>query len=269
MFVTDKFVYLQLQKTGSTHITRLLSKIFIGKQYTKHMRPNLSSIKNKYIIGSIRNPWDWYVSLWSFGCQKKGGLYNRITSRILTGLYMPRYPLKTIKAFFNELNKPIKKWEYLYSDWRDTDAFKEWLQYILDPKRSYDLKEKYGFSPISKFGGFLTFRYIYLYSRKVKKIFSKNNLSNMKKLYEFDNENNILDYSIRNENLEDDLIDALQKIGFDMNSEDIEKIDTTKKTNISKRKRKLNFYYDKKSNDLIKDREKFIIDKYNYSEPKL
>ncbi len=270
MFKSQKLVYLQLQKTGSTHIAKLLSDILEGKQYTKHSRPPLSvHKKNKYIIGSIRNPWDWYVSLWSFGCLGNGGLYHRITSRIFTGLYNLKYPLNTIRAFINELIKPIDKWRHLYSDWKNPKLFRKWLKTIFNPKRRYDLKEKYGFSPISEYGGFLTYRYLYLYSRDVKKIYSKKYVGNINKLYEFDENNNMLCYVIRNENLENDLINILNKIGVSLSDKIIAKIKSFRKTNTSKRKKSLESYYDRKTSNLVKEKEKFLIDKYNYSEPNI
>jgi len=270
MFVANKLVYLQLQKTGSTHITKLLSEILQGQEYTKHMRPPLSiSEKNKYFIGSIRNPWDWYVSLWSFGCQDKGGFYNRMTSRIFTGLYMFKYPFKTTLAFINELTKPIEKWKYLYSDWKDPELFRKWLKLIFNPRRKYDLKEKYGFSPISDYGGFLTYRYMYLYSKEVKKLYTNKYVGNLIKLKNFDKSNNILDFIIRNENLENDLIDVFHKIGIALDDEDINKINSSKKTNTSKRNKNLKLYYDEDSRELIYKRERFLIDKYNYTKPDL
>ena len=270
MFKSDKLVYIQLQKTGSTHIAKLISSLFQGQQYTKHMRPPLSILKeDKYIVGSIRNPWDWYVSLWSFGCQGKGGLYNRITSRIFTGLYNLKFPVKTVKAFINELIKPIDKWQYLYSDWNNPELFREWLKLIFDPKRNFDLKEKYGFSPISQYGGFLTYRYLYLYSKDIKKLYTKKYVGNINKLYDFDENNNLLDYVIRNENLENDLIDILNKIGISLSDKIIDEINSFGKTNTSKRKKSIKSYYDRKSSNLIKKKEKFLIDKYNYSEPNI
>lgn len=270
MFKSDRLVYLQLQKTGSTHITSLLSEILDGNQYTKHMRPP-APIHNedKYIIGSIRNPWDWYVSLWSFGCQNNGGFYKRLTSRILTGLYIPRYPLKSIVSFINELTKPIEKWQYLYSDWKDPELFRNWLRLIFEQKRKYDLKEKYGFSPISEYGGFLTYRYMYLYSKDLKKIYSNKYIGNPAQLKEFDKTNNMLDFIIQNENLEKDLIDVLQKMNIPLKNKDIQKINSSKKTNTSKRSKNLQQYYDKDSSELIKNREKFLIEKYDYQAPEL
>ena len=83
MFITKDLCYLEMYKTGSQHIVKLLEKsVPEGKRIGNHNRPNDEVYKsNIYFLGSIRNPWDWYVSLWNFGCEKRGSLYNRLTSK--------------------------------------------------------------------------------------------------------------------------------------------------------------------------------------------
>jgi hypothetical protein len=62
MFVADGLVYLELQKTGGSHICRLLEQYANGRPEGKHNRLT-AEYSTHYVIGSIRNPWDWYVSL--------------------------------------------------------------------------------------------------------------------------------------------------------------------------------------------------------------
>ena len=88
MLITDELVYLELQKTGCSHTIKILSALnnknckIIGKHNTYDSIPkeDQGNFESKLKIGNIRNPWDWYVSLWAFGCQKKGGLYNLVTN---------------------------------------------------------------------------------------------------------------------------------------------------------------------------------------------
>ena len=66
MFVSEKIVFLELHKTGGSHIGHLLSSLLEGEQVGKHN--TLKDLyRNRTILGSIRNPWDWYVSLWPMG----------------------------------------------------------------------------------------------------------------------------------------------------------------------------------------------------------
>jgi len=259
MVITNKLIYLQLQKTGSTHITNLLNKLFDCKQYTKHGRiPPFLLEQNKYIIGSVRNPWDWYVSLWAFGCQHNGGFYDRLTSRSITGNYLLMCPFKSILASINEIIKPTRQWQKLYRDHNNPDLFRNWIKLIFNPKRRLDLKEKYGFSPISKHSGFFTYRYIYLYSKDLKNIYSKRHVGTVEKLIEFDKNHNILDDVIHNENLEDDFIRILDKIGCIIDEEKKNIIYSSNKSNISKRS-KTKYYYNDETKNLVGKNEQLII----------
>ncbi|NJL52511.1 MAG: hypothetical protein HC930_10370 [Hydrococcus sp. SU_1_0] len=229
MFECERLVYLQLQKTGCTHIAQLLNENIGGKQVQKHNYLPVDLIGKKYIVGSIRNPWDWYVSLWAFGCNHQGLFRKKLTSRRLNHLKCFPIKQKKYKAFkglFHEFNKPVKLWEETYSDVNNPDLFRQWLDLIFHPDRKYDLAEGYGFSSISSFAGLLTFRYIYVYSNvlKLSGIFNNNDVNNFARLRQFDNENNLLNAVIRNEHLEQDLIYVLEKIGYSLTLEEKQKI---------------------------------------------
>lgn len=269
MIITKKLIYLQLQKTGSTHIANVLNKLFKCDRLTKHERlPKSYHTKDKLIIGSIRNPWDWYISLWAYGCQNKGGLYERVTSKSITGNYLLLYPVKTIVATTNEIIKPIKKWKSFYNDPSNPSLFRNWIKLIFDTNRRYDLKEKFGFSPICKHSGLLTYRYLYLYCENLPFIYQKKYAGSLNKLLEFDRENNILDAIIHTENLENDLIEILKEAGYIVDKKMIEEINSLDKSNTSRRKRKIKYYYDEKTKILIEKNEKLIINKYSYEFPK-
>ena len=82
MFVSEKIVFIQLQKTGCTHIAKLLSNLLEGRHIGKHNRATPELFTNqRSFLGSIRDPWEWYVSLWAYGCDKKGRIYQRVTKR--------------------------------------------------------------------------------------------------------------------------------------------------------------------------------------------
>jgi len=55
MFVSEKIVFLELHKTGGSHIGHLLSSLLEGEQVGKHN--TLKGLyRNRTILGSIRNP---------------------------------------------------------------------------------------------------------------------------------------------------------------------------------------------------------------------
>ena len=279
MFVTDRLIYLQMHKTGCTHIEYLLSKYIGGKKIGKHnWLQNYDT--EKHIIGSIRNPWDWYVSLWAFGCKKKGNIYNVLTHRFIIfpffllskfrhilGFKEPYFSISDISTHFkNEIKKPIKMWKKTYEDSSDPNCFRNWLKSLYDPQRIIDLQSGFHESSISKFAGLMTYRYCRFY---LKDFFIPQNFKGIKKLEElkdFDKSNNLLHYMIKTENLEEDLIDTLEKIGYKLDNATIESIRNSGKTNISKHY-STSFYYDEETIKLVSEKEKFIIEKFGYSPP--
>lgn len=273
MFVTEKLIYLQLQKTGCTHIARLLDKYVGGEQVGKHNFLPSELIGQKYLVGSIRNPWDWYVSQWAFGSEARGGLNQRVTSRNLENikcLPVKRRKSRIVKASVKEATKPTKMWEKVYGDKNNPELFRQWLRLIFDPKRRYDMGEGYGFSSVSAFAGILTYRYMFINydNQQMNLIFDTNEINNINKLVEFDSKANLLNGIIRNENLEEDFISTLEEVGYELTTAQKQEIYATKKTNASKH-RSSNFYYDAETIDLVGQREKLIIDKYNYQSPKI
>ena len=56
--------YLQMPKTGTTHIVRLLQHNF-PMEGIEHTHESLNGPVGGLIFGSIRNPFDWYLSAWS------------------------------------------------------------------------------------------------------------------------------------------------------------------------------------------------------------
>jgi hypothetical protein len=117
MYIADRLIYLRLQKTASTHIGKFLQSMIPGRLIGGHRRLQERRLAvRRYIIGSIRNPWDWYVSLWAYGCQGKGGLYKWLTSRDLRGNNLRGKPLRAPGVIFNELKKPVAEWQRIYTD---------------------------------------------------------------------------------------------------------------------------------------------------------
>ena len=71
----ETFAYLALQKTGSTFIVEFLRR-FCGEKliYLEKHKPVPAERhrREKLYVISVRNPLDQYISLYSFGVEKKG-----------------------------------------------------------------------------------------------------------------------------------------------------------------------------------------------------
>jgi hypothetical protein len=243
MYVADRLVFLQLQKTGSTHIAKLLAQLVPGRQRAKHSRPAARLMESgRAFVGSVRNPWDWYVSLWAFGCGREGGLYQ-----LLADGSTARHAA----------------WQRVYADSGDPLLFRQWLAMIAETRL---LGERYGASPIHSFAGFFTYRYLRLFARDAGPLFS-GALADAAALAEFDRRQNLVKHFIRNEHLAEDLIRILGACGYPLDEKQLELINAPVRTNASFRSRDHVRYYDAHTAQLVLDRERFIADKHGYAPP--
>ena len=265
MFITDNLVYIQLQKTGCTHIARLLRKVVGGEQIGKHNSATPELLQSPRIfVSSIRNPWEWYLSLWSYGCDGKGGIRRQLTSSGLRGRVSDEKPLSIARRAYRELSKDTAEWRRLYADSNDPELFREWLKTILDYKSRFDFGEGFGESDISKFSGLYTYRFLTLCCRNTSSL-SDGSILCHSDLSRFTSKNCYVSEWIRNENLENDVIRILEVSGKVMSKADEDVVRSQPKTNISSRAKSIEPYFDDESRELIRSKERLIIEKFDYS----
>ena len=89
MIEYEKFIYLDMYKTGSTYVDSLLRKLIEGKpvRRTRHApitagRPFFWK-RGKYAFATVRNPWDWYVSMWAYSIKQPNVLFFRDVRKVL------------------------------------------------------------------------------------------------------------------------------------------------------------------------------------------
>lgn len=267
MFVSEKIVYLQLQKTGCTHIASLLKDIVGGEEIGKHNRLPPDYQGGKFVLGSVRNPWDWYVSLWAYGCGGAGDVYHRLAARPFDRQGFNANPLKAGISWLARM-KFTRKWRGVYACAENPELFRRWLCMIHDPANHPYLGENYHKSSIRAFAGFYTYRYAYLYLRDAQRLYSGeiNTLEELKSLLAYES---VLDFVIHQEKLEEDVLHALSGSGVSFDLRQRQGILNRNKTNTSSRIGSLEYYYDRDSIDLVKTRERAIIEMYGYEEPGL
>ena len=82
MIVTDNFVFIHTSRTGGTFLNRLILKHVPGAQMLRY-HGHLGDLPDQYshlpVIGFVRNPWDWYVSMY-FDYRRKGQYIYKIVS---------------------------------------------------------------------------------------------------------------------------------------------------------------------------------------------
>jgi len=251
MFISDNLAFVELHKTGCTHIGKLLMSLISGIQRGKHNPPAPVIVNSgRCMLGSIRNPWDWYVSLWAYGCDKKGLVYSHTTR-----------PLSPAAGDTRPAKNP-REWNQCYADVHNTSAFQDWLHMMNDRKYRNDFGEGYGNSPIAGYSGLLSFRYINLFCRHMPV-----SLSSFDDLITYEKQNCFINNFIRTEHLEDDLIYALESCNVVITEQQKQFIYSAGKTNTSAQRNLSAHYYDKKTTELVYEREKLIIDKFSYVFP--
>ena len=269
MVIGEKLVFFELQKTGGTHIRNIFIKVLKDNHHATYQHNTHDSVstelmgdfENKVKVGSIRNPWDWYVSYWSFCCMKKGQLYrytvNEYDLRTKKGL-------KRIwdKARSKNIFQSAKEWKPVYSDPHDAGNFQKWLKMMISDEKM-SIGEHYKESPISKSIGFLTFLYIKLFTYNGRRVIF--NLKNFDELNTYDQQNNFMDIVIRNEDIHTELLDYADQLYIDKQQLQNVITDFSKsKTNRSVREENYRNYYNEESRQLVAEKEKLIIEKYGY-----
>ncbi len=256
MYISEKIIYLALHKTGCSHVLKLLHSVAelsgreIGKHNTIYQVPAnaLGNFDAKIKSGNIRNPWDWYVSLWAFGCMKKGALYEQIINKnILKKILHPR-------SYFT----PVAKWKAVYENPDDPALFREWLKMVLQTRRKDIIH--FGDEKVSLNIGLLTYRYLQLYNYDFQKNISV--ISTQNDVADFDKKNNFINHFLRNESLEPDFMALMKNAGIE--TELISATSSIPKTNASKRKSYAS-YYNEETINMVAEQEAYIIQKHAYS----
>lgn len=277
MFISERLVFTELHKTGGSHIGKWLAHLVGGEQIGKHNRIP-EALWSRFILGSVRNPWDWYVSLWAFGCGGQGGVHRRVTRRLdcayatgSLGHEMGRRipsPWVVTRQCWHDLRKPVRHWKETYRDPADALAFRRWLEMLMDPARRFDVAEGFGFSPVSDWAGLLTYRYLKLFSRLGDRLYTDKRLKTRQGASQLWHESRLVNFIVQNERLEHDLIAALELAGIPLDASQREALLGARndRTNTSRRL-PMAHYYDRESIELVRIREALIIEDHGYQPP--
>jgi len=208
MIVHPKFAFVHLPKTGGTSIINYLLQNIPDTQ-----RPNLKShspakmIKGQYpfIFGSIRNPWDWYVSMYEFN-------------------------------FIEET-----PYSYLVRN----RTFKEFLEHIFSITETV---ERTNFEQMNEMNiGLLTNFFLITFCGSYDLNFHW-----------------IVNEVIRIENLYTELPLMFKKFIFPLTEQQIANLKSFPRLKTSKRERDYRRYYNEKTKNLIKEKDKYIIQTFHY-----
>lgn len=273
MFISEKIVFMELQKTGCTHIRNLLKEIVGGEFVERHIQadPRLFT-RERAFLGSVRDPWDWHVSLWAYGCDGRGDFHKNVTTpgiRIRDRGWR-LHPYSTLMEYLAcRPNRHAAQWRRTFRDSTDAGAFREWLYMLHDEAYCADIGEGYWRCPMSRFTGLLTYRYMKIFACRKGELDLLRSISTREQLVRHERQHCFIDHFIRNERLEPDLLAVLQRLGIEVPPATAASMASRPRTNTSSKRHGPGYYYDEDTARLVGDRDRLIVEKFGYAPPAL
>lgn len=265
MIFTEKSVFLELAKTGSTYARYILLQMpgseNVGKKHNifSQLKPkNRERFSQSIKVASIRNPFEYYVSLYGFACSKRGGLYTRVMKRPdYLSFYHPGHLFTMTVAFLRWRSE----WRKVLQDANSIENFKRFL-YLLLEQNPTGAGFHYGLCSAYRYIGYYT--HDYLRTCTYDFIPSVGSFSSFADFEEHQQEKYFVDVMLRNESMRNDLLDRASDIGFsrDMVKAAIDNKPARSKT--SSKHRPWQEYYDAETKKLVEEKERLIIEKFNY-----
>lgn len=239
MFITDRLVYIQMQKTACTRIAEILAETVGGQSVDRKHGYLDQKPRNKIVVGSIRDPWAWYVSLWAFGCTGRGGVLAQL--------------------------KGDPQWMALYADASDPRLFQAWLKQVYTERYANRIhRGAYGRFSLCGVVGFMTYRYLYLHNVGIG-LDGAPDFAGYDELKTYDQRHNMVDAWIRAEVMAHDLARALVRAGYQVDAVMRTRLNELcqVRTNTSDHLDTM-AYYDEESARMVMDRERLIFERHGY-----
>ena len=268
MFISDDLIFLQLQKTAGTHIAALLMQHLGGRMKGKHNALDFDP-GDRLVVGSVRNPWDWYVSLWSYGCSANGGVQGLLkdsragTARRIAGAAW-RDPARwgaALRDIAAHAGRDVDFWRACYADPLDAAAFRRWLTAILSPEGRALLGADYAARPLARHAGFYTYRMLTIFTPVAAWRAGADSLRDPADIAAFFQTAGAVDMFVRTETLEDDLAAVFARIG---RPEITAAVLRGTRTNASFRSGTAH-YYDAATRELVARSDPFPIARFGYT----
>ncbi|WP_418276177.1 hypothetical protein ACNHYB_15125 [Isoptericola jiangsuensis] len=177
MHAFHSLAYMDVEKSGSTYVSRFLRDFLDDDEvaFRKHVELEDRPPAGRLHVISVRDPLDTYLSLYSYGCQGKGGLSGTIRQAGLGHLYDAT-----------------------------PQGFDRWLDVVLDPARAEALNPRsYARCGVAEHVGLLSFRVARLSSpRPLRWMRAVTSTDEFLQAYR---EHSVVDVVLHNETLTQDL----------------------------------------------------------------
>jgi hypothetical protein len=270
MFINDKLIFLQLHKTGTSSIASFIHSVRPGKIHRnrygdKHIRLEMDA-DGRTVLGSVRDPFAWYVSLWAYGCAGKGELRWRLTApyhklalstvkRDVVAKGEFRAAVQRLRA---GLRNDPRRWRRLYSDPNDVALFREWLVLMMSPEGIAQTPGAYPRLPLSSTVGFYTYRFLYTFTDYRAWDRSVAGIKTIDEARSFLEKAGIVQTFIRIEDMAHQLPAVLKDLG-----EDVPEMPQKAPVNRSSH-RQIGDYYDTDTIALIRARDRLMFEMFGY-----
>lgn len=278
MLIADKLVFIEFRNTGASHVEKLLAGIVGGEANNKIKVPTEDMLASgRPLFGSIRDPWGWYLSLWTFGCAQQGELYQRLVNEKSWNKVLEKLKAtaaaRTRQAPVDEGKRVVlpeqlgaaRARDFWYADNDNVEAFREWLRVVCALQTRRAVEPGFAQSPISKIGGLMTYRYFHLYVRGADHI--PVTIGTQEGLRTFEAQHLVAKHIIRQDSLTEDLVQALERTGVALSDAQRKMIYDAKPVGKAARSLGIERFYDEASVELVARREKFIIERFGYQRP--
>lgn len=275
MYRAKDFIYVDLNKTGTVTVNSLLPQLgFPSVEFKHHSKPPGDLARKMPVIATIRDPWSYYLSLWSFGLKrnKLSGPYNALTKYA---------PLSGRGFSLNPVAAGLSVLEYLYyarsEDWErnkadyytsdDPESFRRWLSILFDRRTSIYISGVYGRSALSSFAGLYTYRYCGLLCEDSPLLHSRK-LRSYDALVEWEKAHSYVDAFIQTSNLTTDLIRALVQIGMiEDETAALASVEGQHANASRSSEDHLAEFYTPELVQLVADRDRLLVEKFGYKPP--
>lgn len=252
MIVHDDYIYIHMPVTGGTFITSVLENYYDGTEDVDHTAQDGGQAHNTFgsfynsdkygdvpsnqlIIGSIRNPYRYYLSVWGDMCYDYT-IHGRGT---YTFAFLDAYPGKA----------------NLIDDINDQNSFREWCKMLLHGNFDKFYHLRFNNSLIQGHQkGIVWYNFVILYCKANFQL--SDNLI----------ENSIVDEFIHTESIASDIVNIFDKHGlFDCSHMSKKDIQSLGKKNSREYNGTYKDYYDQELKELVKNRESCILEEFDYA----
>ena len=264
MIIGKNFFITEMPKTGTTFLRNYfaqyknIERTIHHETINQNKRYNLLNFKNR--IGIIRNPYEWYLSVWKWSCKKKRG------SPFYSDLVSIRLKLKRLilnrrlyQYIFSQITKDRKNLKKLFEDVNSKKNFNKFLDIMLNYKNRQIIGSSYSFVPFKNLG-YMT--YIFFSQNVLRKNYNTlyNSKYSLEEVLNYNNSKLYTNIFFKTENLNYNLATFLKTNNIEIKSFNILDNNTTSK--ILKRNFKNFFSY--KNILLIEKKEHYIFKKFKY-----